>query len=104
METTTLGNTGLKVSRLGVGLAEMGALTTAQAEQAGRILGSALDAGINFFDTAECLREQRGADRPDYGPSPRRNRPGHEGRPPVHGCRWRAVDRGGGDGLHRTSA
>ena len=54
METTTLGNTGLKVSRLGVGLAEMGALTTAQAELAGRILGSALDAGINFFDTAEC--------------------------------------------------
>ena len=54
METTTLGNTGLKVSRLGVGLAEMGGLTTGEAEQAGRILGSALDAGINFFDTAEC--------------------------------------------------
>jgi aryl-alcohol dehydrogenase-like predicted oxidoreductase len=54
MELTTLGNTGLKVSRLGVGLAELGGLPADNVETAGRILGAALDGGINFFDTAEC--------------------------------------------------
>lgn len=54
MESTTLGNTGLKVSRLGVGLAELGGLPADNVETAGRILGAALDGGINFFDTAEC--------------------------------------------------
>ena len=54
METTSLGKTGLKVGRLGVGLAEIGALSTDEVGKAGRILGAALDGGINFFDTAEC--------------------------------------------------
>ena len=54
MEMTTLGKTGLRVSRLGVGLAEMGGLSLDGMEEAGRILGAALDAGVNFFDTAEC--------------------------------------------------
>jgi len=54
METTTLGKTGLTVSRLGVGLAQLGGISADDAAKAGRILGSALDAGINFFDTAEC--------------------------------------------------
>ena len=54
MESKTLGKTGLKVSRLGVGLAELGGLSTDELETAGRILGGALDRGINFFDTAEC--------------------------------------------------
>ena len=54
MEAMTLGKTGLKVSRLGVGLAELGALSANDVEQAGRILGAALDGGVNFFDTAEC--------------------------------------------------
>jgi aryl-alcohol dehydrogenase-like predicted oxidoreductase len=53
METTILGKTGLKVSRLGVGLAEIGRLET-DVGKVGRILGAALDGGINFFDTAEC--------------------------------------------------
>ena len=53
MELTTLGKTGLKVSRLGVGLAELGGLPADNVETAGRILGAALDGGINFFDTAE---------------------------------------------------
>ena len=56
MEMTTLGNTGLRVSRLGLGLAEIGGYAIAEAQQAGRILGAALDAGINFLDTAECYR------------------------------------------------
>ena len=54
MEMTTLGKTGLKVSRLGVGLAELGGLSLDKVEQAGRVLGGALDAGLNFLDTAGC--------------------------------------------------
>jgi hypothetical protein len=54
MEKTTLGKTSLMVGRLGVGLAQLGGLSTDDAEMAGRILGAALDGGINFFDTAEC--------------------------------------------------
>lgn len=55
MERVSLGGTGLMVSRLGVGLAEMGRESGADAvSKAGRILNTALDAGINFLDTAEC--------------------------------------------------
>ena len=55
MEMTTLGNTGLKVSCLGAGLAEIGEqLTMADIEQAGQVLNAALDGGINFLDTAAC--------------------------------------------------
>ena len=52
METAILGRTGLEVSRLGVGLAEIGSLE--DSGEAGRVLNEALDAGINFLDTAEC--------------------------------------------------
>jgi hypothetical protein len=52
MEMKTLGKTGLEVSRLGAGLAEMGHLTDVSV--AGRLLNIALDAGINFLDTAAC--------------------------------------------------
>ena len=55
MEKTTLGKTGLEVSRLGIGLSEIGyILTRDDQEQAARVLNSALDAGINFLDTAAC--------------------------------------------------
>ena len=55
MEKTPLGKTGLEVSRLGVGLAEIGyELSVDQAEQAGQVLNKALDSGINFLDTAAC--------------------------------------------------
>lgn len=55
MEMATLGRTGLKVSRLGVGLAEIGyQLTLGDVAQAGRVLNAALDGGVNFLDTAEC--------------------------------------------------
>ena len=55
METTTLGKTGLEVSRLGIGLSEIGyILTRGDEEQAARVLNSSLDAGINFLDTAAC--------------------------------------------------
>ena len=52
MEMTILGGTGLKVSRLGAGLYEIGRLTDVAA--AGRLLNTTLDGGINFLDTAAC--------------------------------------------------
>ena len=53
MEVRTLGNTGLKVSHLGAGLAAIGEeLTKSDIAQAGRVLNVALDGGINFLDTA----------------------------------------------------
>ncbi len=55
MEKRILGKTGLKVSRLGIGLAEIGFELTLEDEAlAGRVLNSALDDGITFLDTAEC--------------------------------------------------
>jgi aryl-alcohol dehydrogenase-like predicted oxidoreductase len=54
MEQRRLGNTNLKVSRLGVGLAEIGSLSLGQMGVARRMLNTALDNGINFFDTAAC--------------------------------------------------
>ena len=62
MDRVPLGDTGLMVSRLGIGLVEMGRDSAPDAlEKAGRVLNSALDAGINFLDTAECydLSEER---------------------------------------------
>ena len=50
MNTTALGRTGLEVSRLGFGLAEIGSLQAADGEaQAGRLLNAAIDSGINFL-------------------------------------------------------
>jgi aryl-alcohol dehydrogenase-like predicted oxidoreductase len=55
MEQRILGNTGLKVSRLGAGLAEIGyELTFSEQDQAAQVLNIALDHGINYFDTAAC--------------------------------------------------
>jgi aryl-alcohol dehydrogenase-like predicted oxidoreductase len=55
MEMRVLGHTGLEVSRLGLGLAEIGFELGSKGEkQAGRVLNAALDAGINFLDTAAC--------------------------------------------------
>ncbi len=53
MQTTTLGRTGLEVSRLGAGLSEIGEVPTSVA-QAGQVLNAALDGGITFLDTAAC--------------------------------------------------
>jgi len=55
LETTSFGNTGLTVSRLGFGLAEMGGLDAdGGREQAAALLNEALDSGINFLDTSAC--------------------------------------------------
>ncbi|NNE67553.1 MAG: aldo/keto reductase [Pyrinomonadaceae bacterium] len=51
MEYRNLGNTGLKVSRLGFGGAEIG-LENQNQDSVERLLGSAIDAGLNLVDTA----------------------------------------------------
>ena len=67
MQYKKLGKTGLKVSRLGLGTAEIGfAYGIGQRpvpsdRQAEQLLKTALDFGINYFDTASmyCLAEER---------------------------------------------
>ena len=49
----TLGNTGLAVSPLGIGTAEIGMLPVEQ-DHSERLLNALLDMGINFVDTAVC--------------------------------------------------
>ncbi len=59
MRAPTLGKTGLEVSILGAGLAEIGfelSLSAADVGQAGAVLNRALDSGITFLDTAECYK------------------------------------------------
>jgi aryl-alcohol dehydrogenase-like predicted oxidoreductase len=53
MEKRQLGKTGMEVSVLGFGGAEIG-YEGATAETVERLLNSALDAGLNVVDTAEC--------------------------------------------------
>src|SRR6266576_1344759 len=68
MDYTHLGRTGLKVSRLALGTMNFGELTDEATSFA--IMDEALDAGINFFDTADVYG---GPQRPDmekgYGTS-----------------------------------
>jgi aryl-alcohol dehydrogenase-like predicted oxidoreductase len=63
MDYCLLGPTGVKVSKICLGTATFGVAPDAQ--EAERVVGAALDAGINFFDTANV-----------YGASPTFDRPG----------------------------
>ena len=55
MESRALGRTGLEVTRLGVGLAAIGEEESLDTiDKVERVLVTALDAGLTFFDTAEC--------------------------------------------------
>jgi aryl-alcohol dehydrogenase-like predicted oxidoreductase len=57
MEQRQFGKTGLRVSRLGIGLAEIGyELSMALKAGAARVLNTALDGGINFLDTSACYQ------------------------------------------------
>jgi len=58
MEYTTLGRTGLKVSRLCLGTMNFGPETSEQDSHA--IMDKALEAGINFFDTADVYGWKKG--------------------------------------------
>ena len=55
MPTTRLGNSGLTVSRIGLGCNNLGRSGTATLDQDGAdaVVHAALDAGITFFDTAD---------------------------------------------------
>src|SRR5262249_14893064 len=62
MDYRRLGSTGLKISRVGLGCGNFGGIGSAPAffgmgeseEQAFELMDGALDAGINFFDTADA--------------------------------------------------
>lgn len=56
MERRGLGQTDMRVSVLGFGGSEIG-FEHATAETVARLLGSALDAGLNVIDTAECYEQ-----------------------------------------------
>lgn len=58
MEYTYLGRTGLKVSRLCLGTMNFGPNT--DGKEAFRIMDCALEAGINFFDTANMYGDRNG--------------------------------------------
>ncbi|MFA5601542.1 MAG: aldo/keto reductase, partial [Phenylobacterium sp.] len=51
MEYRRLGNSGLKVSAVGIGCNNFGMRIDQEATNA--VVAAALDAGINFFDTAD---------------------------------------------------
>lgn len=55
METKRLGKTDLEVGRLGIGLSEIGSnLEMTDTDQVRSVIFQALDAGVNFLDTAAC--------------------------------------------------
>jgi aryl-alcohol dehydrogenase-like predicted oxidoreductase len=56
MQRHRLGNTDMVVSALGFGGSEIG-YQRVSAATVGRLLGSALDAGLNVIDTAECYED-----------------------------------------------
>ena len=106
MEHRTLGKTGLRVSRLGAGLSEIGQeLSLDETGQAGEVLNTALDNGINPLDTASCYvnsEEFVGATvahrRDDYVPASKAGHGGliSEGRNPVRPARRRLGATGAG--------
>src|SRR3954451_8150715 len=81
MRYSILGATGVKVSRICLGTATFGVAPTAQ--DADRVVGSAIDVGINFVDTADVYGNMPVFDRPRApaapapAPAPRRPPPGN---------------------------
>ncbi len=68
MEYTYLGRTGLKVSRLALGTMNFGYVTEQTASH--EIMDAAIEAGINFFDTADVYGGRQWPDMPKgYGVS-----------------------------------
>ena len=46
------GKTGEQISQLGIGLSEIGRISVQESKNIDKLLNSAIDLGINFFDTA----------------------------------------------------
>jgi aryl-alcohol dehydrogenase-like predicted oxidoreductase len=62
MKYSVLGSTGVKVSRICLGTATFGVAPSAQ--DANRVVGAAMDLGINFIDTADVYGNMPVFDRP----------------------------------------
>ncbi len=77
MKYRTLGRTGIKVSPYALGAMMFGAIGNPDHDDSTRIIHKALDAGINFIDTADAY--SRGESEEIAGKSaqgaPRRRRP-----------------------------
>ncbi len=52
MNYRVLGNTGLQISPIGIGLSEIGTLSRSQETGIETLLNTALDSGVNLLDTA----------------------------------------------------
>ncbi|WP_405434387.1 aldo/keto reductase [Micromonospora sp. NBC_00617] len=65
MEFRRLGESGLRVSVVGLGCNTFGRMI--ELDQACAVVDAALDAGINFFDTADIYGLERGASEPMLG-------------------------------------
>lgn len=70
MKYSLLGQTGARVSRIALGTATFGVAPTA--EDADRVVGAALDLGINFVDTADVYGNMPVFDRPGAKPAVKR--------------------------------
>jgi aryl-alcohol dehydrogenase-like predicted oxidoreductase len=70
MKYSLLGPTGVKVSKICLGTATFGVAPDARG--AGRVVHAALDAGINFFDTADVYGATPTFDRPGSPPAAER--------------------------------
>jgi len=73
MDYAVLGRTGIRVSRLCLGTATFGVAPLAA--DAGALVGAALDAGVNFFDTANAYGNLPHFDRPTAPPAAQRHHP-----------------------------
>ncbi len=82
----------MDVSVLGFGGSEIG-YERAGARTVARLLGGALDAGLNVIDTAECYEDSEIADRRRAGIPPGRDPPPDQVRPPAR-LRPRRLARG----------
>ena len=80
MERHILGRTGVSVSKLCLGAMMFGAWGNSDHDDSIRIIHAALDAGINFVDTADVYARasRRRSSARRSGRPARRRRPGHE--------------------------
>ena len=89
MQYSVLGPTGVKVSRICLGTATFGVAPSVQ--DADRIVGTALDLGINFVDTADVYGNMPVFDRPGAPPPTAANPPSKSSTEPLRGRRDETV-------------